>query len=420
MAAIREEISNLRKRIQELELKLENSDEDITSVNGLDLGEYRRYGRQMVLNGIGLPGQLSLKNASVLIIGAGGLGCPASQYLAATGIGHITIVDGDTVEISNLQRQILHSDDKIGLYKADSIKEAVKRINPNVTVSPILEQFSTLNAQDILTKVQPDVVLDCTDNPSTRYLISDAVVIHNRTHKRASLVSAAATGFNGQIITLCYEDDAPCYRCIVPKSPPKQTVTSCDDQGILGVVTGVLGTMQATETIKLLTGLHPKESSLTVYSALAKTPFRTVKMRARKKDCFADGDDVPLKSVQDVDYVTFTGGDSCGVDLSLSHANEISVEDFVRTRKDDDLVIDTRPNVEYGICHLEGSTNLPIVDLLSNPSQVKTDKDIYVLCRRGNDSQIATDVLMRENKSVKNVKGGLARYSGINKEFPLY
>ena len=140
------------------------------------------------------------------------------------------------------------------LYNANLI---TWRLNPNVEVETILESFNNLNAQYIIENCSPDVVLDCSDNPSTRYLISDTVVIHNRQSvKRASLVSAAATGFDGQIMTLCYNDQAPCYRCIVPKPPPKQAITSCAEDGILGLVTGMLGTMQAMEALKLITGLH--------------------------------------------------------------------------------------------------------------------------------------------------------------------
>ncbi|TIA85530.1 hypothetical protein E3P99_03973 [Wallemia hederae] len=427
-----DQISQLRHRLRELEMELEleqGNDEETESVNGLSLSEYKRYGRHMVLNGIGLPGQRKLKSASVLVIGAGGLGCPAVQYLTATGVGHITIVDGDTVEVSNLQRQILHSDAKIGMHKALSIKEASSHINPNVTIEPVLQAFTTQNAQAILESSQPDVVLDCTDNPSTRYLISDAVVIHNRTSKRATLVSAAATGYNGQIITLCYNDQAPCYRCIIPRPPPVQSITSCADDGILGVVTGTLGTLQATECIKLILGLHNGESAMTVYSALASTPFRTMRMRSRKHDCYADGDqafDKKLKSVQDIDYLAFTGAQTCGTDLQLSDDNEISVEDFMALRKASDLIIDTRPPVEFGICHLDGSDNIPITNLLKDTLERQPDledvrRTTYVVCRRGNDSQIATDVLLKKKyTNVKNVKGGLARYSRVDKKFPLY
>ncbi|TIA77462.1 hypothetical protein E3P92_04158 [Wallemia ichthyophaga] len=416
MSSINEQITHVRQHLRELELKLQREDKSPNNdVNGLSLDEYKRYGRHMVLDGIGLPGQLKLKNASVVIVGAGGLGCPAAQYLVATGVGTITVIDGDTVEISNLQRQILHSDVKIGMHKAQSINQAAGYINPNVKVVPVLESFNSTNAQSLLHSIQPDVVLDCTDNPSTRYLVSDSVVIHNRSNKRATLISAAATGFNGQIITLCYSDDAPCYRCIIPRPPPVQTVTSCADDGILGVVTGTLGTLQATECIKVLLGMHSGESAMTIYSALAPAPFRTMKMRGRKKNCFANGDDDEerLENVEDIDYLTFTGAGSCGVDMNLSKNNEISVEDFMASRKNNDLVLDTRSAVEYGICHIDGSINLPITDLLKDPSQVQVNKNdtAYVFCRRGNDSQIATDALLKKNQlNVKNVQGGLARY----------
>jgi len=227
----------------------------------LHLDDYRRYGRQMILDGFGLPGQLSLQRSSVVVVGAGGLGCPTLQFLAAAGVGRIGIIDHDVVEVSNLQRQILHKEKTVGLHKAISAAQAIKDLNHRIDVITITDALSSSNAVELLSSY--DVILDCTDNSPTRYLLSDTAVCLGK-----PLVSGAAQKFDGQLCTYNLGEDGPCYRCLFPKPPSKENTGTCAETGILGVVTGIIGNMQALETIKIITGLHGKSFQMPFLLAL--------------------------------------------------------------------------------------------------------------------------------------------------------
>ncbi|KDN53421.1 hypothetical protein K437DRAFT_253119 [Tilletiaria anomala UBC 951] len=330
----------------------------------LTLPEYTRYGRQMILPDFGLQAQLRLKNARVLVVGAGGLGCPAIQYLAAAGVGNITIIDHDVVERSNLARQILHSDARIGQPKASSASLSALQINPHINVDPLVEPLSPANALQLVQG--HDIVLDCTDNPLTRYLLNDAAVLADR-----MLVSAAAQGYEGQLGVwnrwldpreevvpshqLADKGKAgepsleeqrtggastrsrrlthprgPCYRCIFPVAPSPQHVTDCADSGVLGVITGLVGTLQATEAVRLIARIgdefsedaleHAANAERETAQACTETPlgrkaapagvmtlispitspmqpFRTIKLRPRRLGtCRACGDPLLVRA----------------------------------------------------------------------------------------------------------------------------
>lgn len=301
----------------------------------LSMGEYKRYGRQMILPDFGLGGQLRLKQAKVLIVGAGGLGCPALQYLAAAGVGHITIVDADVVETSNLARQILHTDSRVGMPKAQSAATAARQLNPHIDIVPLCESLSAENAQALVGA--HDVVLDCTDNVLTRYLISDAAVLCGK-----QVVSGAAQGFSGQLVVLHKKLSresrepiarGPCYRCLYPRAPRPEDVTDCEDGGVLGGVTGLVGTMQALETVKLLARIGDAAEEdefdtdarnaidaaplyMTLINPLDPVPYRSVKLRPRRaatcRSC-GDGDLLlaaglsRIRDLQSEDYVSFCG-----------------------------------------------------------------------------------------------------------------
>jgi len=319
--------------------------------------ELARYSRQLILPHFGAQAQLALKHARVLVIGAGGLGCPAVQYLASAGVGTcttlttgwITVMDADAVETSNLSRQVLHTDERVGTNKAASIAAAIAVLQPHVHVEAVACALRTDNA---LTYVQQhDVVLDCTDNVMTRYLISDAGVLAGK-----PVVSGAAQGYEGQLIVLHRPlpdgRRGPCYRCLFPEAPRPEHTQSCDDGGVLGCVTGIVGTWQALETIKLLTGLGDTTPSLLFFTPMDTQAARCIRVRPRQsRTCRAcgDADQVLNKIVRlpDEDYVSF-----CASQVVPICVPSVGVD---RLQGSDALIVDVRPPHEFAITSLPGS-----------------------------------------------------------------
>lgn len=443
----------------------------------MSLGEYSRYGRQMILPKIGLKGQLKLRRSKVLVIGAGGLGCPSIQYLASAGVGHITVLDHDTVEKSNLARQILHTDERVGMNKALSASIAGKIINPFIHIQPVQTSLSVENAISLIKA--HDIVLDCTDNVLTRYLISDAAVRCGR-----QVVSGAAQGFDGQLVVLhkdlrsgacsseiCTSSEpiesiprGPCYRCLFPKAPKPEEVTDCEDGGVLGTITGLVGTMQAFEAIKLLIGLGDDDDEdekgrpivgMTLFSPLTFPPFKSVRLRPRRiTSCRACGDQDQMaeelanamlaQDLRDENYIAF-----CGLTngRDLSGFDEIGVSEFAKLNGQAQkkvCIIDVRPKVEVEIANLPNSINIPFRQIDHDPKKWFTDifnsftdsndddRQVYVLCRRGNDSRLACHALAAaasENDDLKNkskirftnITGGLRAWSKeVDENFPVY
>ena len=241
--------------------------------------EIRRYSRHILLKEVGGSGQARLRNARVLVVGAGGLGSPLMLYLAAAGIGTIGVVDNDVVELSNLQRQVAHTTSRIGVPKVGSVAEAVRAINPDVTIDPLHVRLTAHNAMEIVSGY--DLVCDGSDNFATRFLVADACVLARRT-----LVSAAVLRFEGQLSVFKPHAGAghPCYRCLYPEAPPDGLVPTCGEAGVLGAVTGVMGTLQATETMKEILGIGETLSGrLMIWDALA-SRFRTIRL-PKDPDC---------------------------------------------------------------------------------------------------------------------------------------
>lgn len=264
--------------------------------------EIRRYSRHILLAEVGGIGQAKLKAARVLVIGAGGLGSPLMLYLAAAGIGTLGVVDDDRLEISNLQRQVAHTTDRIGSLKAESAALAARAINPGVQVETHATRLSADNALDLIGRY--DLVCDGTDNFASRFLIADACALAKRT-----LVSAAVLRFEGQLSVFKPHAGGPCYRCLYPEPPPPGVVPSCSEAGVLGAVTGVMGTLQATEVLKELLGIGDTLSGrLLVWDALA-TRFRTVKLRP-DPHCALCGPDATIK---DLSAHADTAGPACAV-----------------------------------------------------------------------------------------------------------
>lgn len=264
--------------------------------------ELHRYSRHILLAEVGGTGQAKLRAARVLVVGAGGLGSPLILYLAAAGVGTIGIVDDDDVDLSNLQRQIAHTTDRIGTPKANSAATAMRAINPDVTIEVHRTRLSADNALDLINRY--DIICDGTDNFGTRFLISDACVLAKRT-----LISAAVLRFEGQLSTFKPHEGGPCYRCLYHDAPPPGVVPTCSEAGVLGAVTGVMGTLQATETLKEIMGIGETMSGrLLVWDALA-SRFRTVKLRP-DPNCAACGPNATLK---DLSAHGDTSGPACAV-----------------------------------------------------------------------------------------------------------
>ncbi|KAI0035506.1 hypothetical protein K488DRAFT_82949 [Vararia minispora EC-137] len=389
------------------------------------LDDYERYGRQMIIEPFGLQGQLRLQNASVLVVGAGGLGCPALQYLAAAGVGKITIVDHDTVDLSNLQRQILHTEARIGTNKAESATIALRQLNSLITVTPYPHALTSANAPALL--AAHDIALDCTDNAPTRYLLSDTAA-----RARIPLVSGAAQQLAGHIAVLALGTDGPCYRCVFPRPPPPALQSSCAETGILGAVVGVIGALQALEAVKILSGIADaaEQPRMLFYDALAAPPFRSVKLRPRRKDCAACGEP-GARAMLDKDYIRFCGGPRPDW-LRLGMLADAGTDRLCAAEVRECIgqlgacVLDVRPRAEFGICRLPSSTHAPLDAVVADPhAHVPVGAtDVLVVCRLGNDSQVAADAIRAariDGVRVRDLVGGLRAWAReVDPEFPVY
>lgn len=382
----------------------------------ISLEAYERYGRQMIVPEMGLEAQLKIQNTKLLIVGAGGLGSPAIAYLAGAGFGEIGIVDPDVVEMSNLHRQIIHSQATIGTPKCDSAKAFVEKLNPNVKVTPFHVALDATNALAIADSY--DIILDCTDSPVSRYLINDTAVVLKK-----PLVSASALKLEGQIAIYNYKN-GPCYRCMFPKPPPAETVTACGDGGILGPVVGIMGVFQAIEAIKIAAGLITDFTpSLTIFSAMSFPPWRSMKIRGKKPTCTVCGDDpaITVATLPHNDYPLFCG--SAVID-PIDEALRVLPQDM--GGQSEYRVIDVRPQVQFGICHLEKSENITLKQIQRAKSLeelgISQSEPVLTVCRYGNDSQTAVKILQQlGHKNVKDIKGGLLAYSkNVDSNFPIY
>lgn len=409
----------------------------------LSLEEYARYGRQMLVPPIGLPGQISLKASRVLLVGAGGLGCPAAVYLAGAGVGTLGLCDGDEVEVSNLHRQILHSTPKVGMKKVDSVIAYVRELNPHVRYVPHREHLTPESALDIFS--QYDLILDCTDHPFVRYLISDTAVLLGK-----PIVSASALRSEGQLIVLNYPvDKGPCYRCIWPTPPAAETVTSCGEGGIIGPVVGTMGILQALEAIKILAKRNqpgetvaPTSPVMTIFSAVPTLQFRHLKMRSKRTQCVACGTSPTITKetlLSSSEYIQSCGGLPSDPSLHLLSPNErISPSEYkaLLDTERSHILIDTRPSIEFGICRLpyENTLNIPMRELdlalkdESTPSWIQEKNSLYFVCKQGNDSQLAVQKVLEARKekglsggTVKDIAGGLRAWSrSVDPDMPVY
>ncbi|NP_001089319.1 adenylyltransferase and sulfurtransferase MOCS3 [Xenopus laevis] len=419
--------------------ELHGADEMLPELNKscLTNPDILRYSRQLVLPDLGVQGQLKLSKASVLVIGCGGLGCPVAQYLAASGIGRLGLLDYDVVEMSNLHRQVLHGENRLGMSKSVSVAKTLRKLNSAVVYLPYHISLNPENALQIIQ--QYDIIADCSDNVPTRYLVNDTCVLAGK-----PLVSASALRWEGQLTVYNYHQ-GPCYRCLFPKPPPSETVTNCADGGVLGIVPGIIGSLQALEVLKIASGMAPSYSGVLLMFDALEGRFRNIKIRGKKNDCAACSNPSETAILQD--YEAFCGSsasDKCRMLRLLSRDERLSVEEYKRLLDDHvpHILMDVRPQPEVDICRLPHSIHIPLKGLEEkNEKWVsflrtkiaelitagnRTEKTVITICKLGNDSQIAVKILQdlfgKEDLFIaKDVQGGLMAWAeNIDPMFPRY
>jgi len=380
----------------------------------LNPDEIRRYSRHLMLPEVGLAGQKKIKAAGVLCIGAGGLGSPIALYLAAAGIGRLGIVDFDTVDYSNLQRQILHTDADVGRPKVQSAKETIAGINPNCEVVIHNTRITSQNAFDLIRPY--DIVVDGTDNFPTRYLTNDACVLLKKPNVYGSIFH-----FEGQASVFAPHLGGPCYRCLYPEPPPPGTVPSCAEGGVLGVLPGIIGCIQATEILKLVLGRgNLLINRLLLFNALD-MKFRELKLR-RDPQCPVCGGHPTIKELGD--YELF-----CGIKPQpanpVLNPDEVTVQDMKQALDDPKLgikVIDVREPDEYKIARVKGVLPLPLSQIPKRFAELDPDRHYYLHCKSGTRSLKALNFLRQRGfKHLKSVKGGITAWSDeIDSGVPRY
>ena len=375
--------------------------------------EIRRYSRHLIMPEVGMAGQRRLKQGSVLLIGSGGLGSPLALYLAAAGVGHIGLVDFDVVDESNLQRQIVHGTATVGKPKTASAQARMHDLNPFVEVTTYETQITSANALELL---QPyDVIIDGTDNFPTRYLTNDASVLLGKPNVYGSIFR-----FEGQATVFSPKDGGPCYRCLYPEPPPPGLVPSCAEGGVLGVLPGVIGTIQATEAIKLITGIgETLVGRLMLYEALAMR-FRELKLR-RNPACPVCGDHPTVTTL--IDYDQF-----CGIfpeSSTLGSQDAITPVELAALLQSDErpYLLDVRNPYEVEIATIPGTDKLiPVDQLQERLNELDTALEMVVYCRSGVRSGRAVELLKSAGfRKLKNLTGGILRWSSdVDASVPRY
>ena len=376
--------------------------------------EILRYSRHLLIPDVGLEGQRKLKNSSALIVGTGGLGSPVSLYLAAAGVGRIGLVDYDTVDSSNLQRQIIHGTSTIGKLKVESAKAKLLDLNPDIQVDVYNEPYTSENAMRIARDY--DIILDGTDNFPTRYLTNDVAVFLGKPNVYASIFR-----FDGQV-SVFYAKEGPCYRCLFPEPPPPGLVPSCAEGGVLGVLPGTIGTLQATEALKVLLGIgDPMIGRLLLYNALDMS-FDFVKLKKNPK-CRVCGPNADIKEL--IDYEEFCGvpghdheegSAGAGLDItSVELKDRISITPSL-------ILLDVREPHELEISALPNAVNIPLGQLAGRLTELNSADDMVVFCKGGTRSARALELLASAGfKKVKNLKGGINSWAKeVDTSLPIY
>src|SRR5579872_6704454 len=377
----------------------------------LSKDEILRYSRHLIMPEVGMEGQLKLKRAKVLMIGAGGLGAPIGMYLAAAGVGRIGVVDFDVVDFTNLQRQVIHGTSDVGRKKLDSAADTMHEINPYVQIDKHETALSSENALDLFKDY--DIIVDGTDNFPTRYLVNDACVLTGKPNVYGSIFR-----FEGQATVFAYQG-GPCYRCLYPEPPPPGLVPSCAEGGVLGILPGTIGLIQATEAVKLILGKgEPLIGRLLLIDALG-MKFRELKLR-KNPDCPVCGTHPTVTKL--IDYNEFCG--IRGEEKPVSNGvPEIQVEELKRRldAKDDLFVLDVREPHEYQICNLGGYL-IPLNDLPKRVNELDSSREIVVHCKMGGRSAKAVAFLQQSGfNKVHNLAGGITAWSDrVDPKVPKY
>ena len=379
--------------------------------------EILRYSRHLIIPEVGIEGQLKLKAARVLLVGTGGLGAPLALYLAAAGVGKIGLVDFDTVDFTNLQRQVIHFTSDVGRRKIESAAEKMKAINPHIEIVPHEVALSSENALDIIKDY--DLVVDGTDNFPTRYLVNDACVLLGKPNVYGSIFR-----FEGQATVFAYEG-GPCYRCLYPEPPPPGLVPSCAEGGVLGILPGTIGLIQATEAVKLILGIgEPLVGRLLLYDALG-MKFRELKLR-KNPECPVCGEHPTITKL--IDYHQFCGvprsSDAPPVQETQVNDGEIDVVELKAKmdRGDKFVLIDVREPHEYKICNLAGAKLVPLGEFPQHVGEFDPSADIVVHCRSGMRSAKACAILRQHGfQHVRNLVGGILAWADkVDTSMPKY
>ena len=374
--------------------------------------EITRYSRHLIMPEVGMEGQRKLKQASILCVGAGGLGSPLAFYLTAAGVGRIGIVDFDVVDFSNLQRQIIHSTADVGRPKLESAREKLEALNPNVKIETHETMLTSDNALELFEDY--DIIADGTDNFPTRYLVNDACVLTGKPNVYGSIFR-----FEGQASVFATAD-GPCYRCLYPEPPPPGLVPSCAEGGVLGILPGLVGLIQATEAIKLMLGKGESLiGRLMLFDAL-KMNFRELKLR-RNPVCPACGDNPTMTEL--IDYEMF-----CGIEPEGAEAPE-GIEEMTATQLKEELdqdrdlfLLDVRNLVEYDICRIDGGHLIPLDELLDRIHELDSARDIVAYCRSGARSAKAVAILQETGfRKLRNLTGGILAWADdVDPSIPKY
>jgi sulfur-carrier protein adenylyltransferase/sulfurtransferase len=374
--------------------------------------EILRYSRHLIMPEVGMEGQLKLKNAKVLLIGTGGLGAPLGLYLAAAGVGHLGLVDFDVVDFTNLQRQVTFGSDDVGKSKTAAAQARLSNLNPDIQIETFETKLTSENALELFKNF--DIIVDGTDNFPTRYLVNDACILLGKPNVYGSIFR-----FEGQV-TVFGMPDGPCYRCLYPEPPPPGLVPSCAEGGVLGVLPGIVGSIQAMETIKLILGSGDSlKGRLLLFDALA-MKFRELKLR-KNHGCPMCGDHPTITKL--IDYYEFCGvrgEEAPGPDVQVP---EITPRDLKSRldRGDDLFILDVREPHEFQICNLNGHL-IPLGELPRRVHELDSSREIVAHCRSGKRSAEAVDFLRKAGfRKILNLKGGILAWSDeVNPSMPKY
>ena len=376
--------------------------------------EIKRYSRHLLIPEVGLEGQKKLKQSSVLLIGTGGLGSPVSMYLAAAGVGRIGLVDYDVVDYSNLQRQVIHGSSSLGVLKVESARQRLRDINPDIEITTYNEIFTSANAMQIAKDY--DLLIDGTDNFPTRYLTNDVCVMLGIPNVYGSIYR-----FDGQV-SVFDAADGPCYRCIFPEPPPPGLVPSCAEGGVLGVLPGTVGTLQATEAIKLLLGIGSTlKGKMLLYNALDMSfDFINLRKNPNCKVCSPEPEITEL-----IDYEAFCGMPMHDHDEGSAGADwDITVQELAEKLSGDHppRLIDVREPHELMISSLEGAKLIPLGQLAGKLSELDSAEEMVLLCKSGSRSARALELLVGAGfRKVRNLKGGINAWAAeVDPSLPIY